>query len=74
MYIQTLQQQAGPIPYDVSLPESGLDWQKVGSVLRQQYATALKNVKKLSAGGVKIALGSNSGAPDTYPGSFELRR
>jgi hypothetical protein len=33
----------------------------------------LKNVKKLSAGGVKIALGSNSGAPDTYPGYFELR-
>jgi imidazolonepropionase-like amidohydrolase len=41
--------------------------------LRQQYATALKNVKKLSAGGVKIALGTNSGAPDTYPGYFELR-
>src|SRR5262245_52613397 len=41
--------------------------------LRQQYSTALKNLKKLSDGGVKIALGTNSGAPDTYPGYFELR-
>ena len=41
--------------------------------LRQQYATALKNLKKLSAAGVKIALGTNSGAADTYPGYFELR-
>jgi imidazolonepropionase-like amidohydrolase len=41
--------------------------------LRQQYATALKNVKKLADGGVRIALGTNSGAADTYPGYFELR-
>ena len=41
--------------------------------LRQQYATAVKNLKKLSDGGVKIALGTNSGAADTYPGYFELR-
>src|SRR4030095_6756510 len=41
--------------------------------LRQQYSTALKNLKKLSDGGVKIALGTNSGAADTYPGYFELR-
>src|SRR5258708_3924453 len=41
--------------------------------LRQQYATALKNVKKLADGGVKIGLGTNSGAADTYPGYFELR-
>ena len=41
--------------------------------LRQQYATALRNLKKLSAGGVKIALGTNSGSADTYPGYFELR-
>ncbi len=41
--------------------------------LRQQYATALKNLKKLSDGGVTIALGTNSGAADTYPGYFELR-
>jgi imidazolonepropionase-like amidohydrolase len=41
--------------------------------LRQQYSTAAKNLKRLSLGGVKIALGTNSGAPDTYPGYFELR-
>jgi imidazolonepropionase-like amidohydrolase len=40
---------------------------------RQAYATAVKNLKALSAGGVKIALGTNSGAADTYPGYFELR-
>ena len=43
------------------------------AALRQEYATALKNLKKLSDGGVRIALGSNSGAPDTYPGYFESR-
>jgi hypothetical protein len=43
------------------------------AALRQEYATALKNLKKLSDGGVMIALGSNSGAPDTYPGYFESR-
>jgi hypothetical protein len=41
--------------------------------LRQQYAIALKNLKRLADGGVRIALGTNSGAPDTYPGYFELR-
>src|SRR5215467_1522596 len=41
--------------------------------LRQEYATASKNLKKLADGGVKIALGTNSGAPDTYPGYFEAR-
>jgi len=40
---------------------------------RQAYTLALKNVKKLADGGVKIALGTNSGAADTYPGYFELR-
>ena len=39
----------------------------------QAYATAVKNLKKLADGGVKIALGTNSGAADTYPGYFELR-
>src|SRR5262245_52678635 len=43
------------------------------SDLRQQHATAMKNLKRLSDGGVKIVLGTNSGAPDTYPGYFELR-
>ena len=41
--------------------------------LRQQYATAMKNLKKMADGGVKIALGTGSGSPDTYPGYFELR-
>lgn len=40
MYIQTLQQAAGPIPYDVSLPESGLDWQKVGPLF-ERYSIRL---------------------------------
>jgi imidazolonepropionase-like amidohydrolase len=40
---------------------------------RQAYSTAVKNLKKLADGGVKIALGTNSGAADTYPGYFELR-
>jgi imidazolonepropionase-like amidohydrolase len=41
--------------------------------LRQQYSTAAKNLKKLADGGVKIAFGTNSGSPDTYPGYFEHR-
>ena len=40
MYIQTLQQPAGPIPYDDSLPESGLDWQKVGPLF-ERYSLKL---------------------------------
>ncbi len=43
------------------------------NALRTQYETASKNLKKLSAGGVKIALGTDSGAAATYPGYFELR-
>jgi imidazolonepropionase-like amidohydrolase len=41
--------------------------------LREQYSTAQKNLKKMSAAGVKVALGTDSGTPDTYPGYFELR-
>ena len=40
MYIQTLQQPAGPIPYDVTLPESGLDWQRVGPLF-ERYSIKL---------------------------------
>src|SRR5437762_6535743 len=40
MYIQTLQPPAGPIPYDVSLPESGLDWQRVGPLF-ERYSIKL---------------------------------
>ena len=41
--------------------------------LRQQYSIAAKNLKKLADAGVKIGFGTNSGAPDTYPGYFEHR-
>lgn len=41
--------------------------------LKQQYAIAVKNLKKMSAGGVKIGLGTDSGSVDTYPGYFEVR-
>lgn len=40
---------------------------------RQQFQTASANLKKLSAGGVKIAFASGSGSPDTFPGYFEHR-
>jgi hypothetical protein len=40
MYVQTRQQPAGPIPYDVSLPESGLDWQRVGPLF-ERYSIKL---------------------------------
>ena len=40
MYIQTLNIPAGPIPYDVSLPESGLDWQRVGPLF-ERYSIRL---------------------------------
>ena len=40
---------------------------------KQQYATAMRNLKKLSAAGVKIGFGTDSGSPDTYPGFFEVR-
>jgi imidazolonepropionase-like amidohydrolase len=43
------------------------------SAYRSAHAMAIKNLKKLADGGVKIALGTNSGAADTYPGYFELR-
>jgi len=41
--------------------------------LREQYSVAKRNLKKMSDGGVKIAMGTDSGTPDTYPGYFELR-
>ena len=43
------------------------------AALRQEYSIAAKNLKKLADGGVKIAVGTNSGSPDTYPGYFEAR-
>jgi imidazolonepropionase-like amidohydrolase len=41
--------------------------------LREQFVVAKKNLKKMADGGVKVALGTDSGTPDTYPGYFELR-
>jgi hypothetical protein len=43
------------------------------AVLREQFVIAKKNLKKMADGGVKVALGTDSGTPDTYPGYFELR-
>lgn len=40
MHIETRQHPAGPIPYDVSLPESGLDWQRVGPLF-ERYSIKL---------------------------------
>lgn len=40
---------------------------------RRQYSTAEKNLKKMADAGVKIALGSDSGGENTYPGYFEHR-
>ncbi|HSF17991.1 MAG TPA: amidohydrolase family protein [Vicinamibacteria bacterium] len=40
---------------------------------REQYRIALENVKKLADGGVRIALGTDSGTPNRFPGYFEHR-
>ena len=40
MYVGTSHQPAGPIPYDVCLPESGLDWQRVGPLF-ERYSIKL---------------------------------
>lgn len=40
---------------------------------REQYEIALVNVKKLSDAGVTIALGTDSGTTDRFPGYFEHR-
>jgi imidazolonepropionase-like amidohydrolase len=41
--------------------------------LKQHYATAMRNLKKMADAGVKIGLGTDSGSADTFPGYFELR-
>lgn len=41
--------------------------------LRQQFATAKRNLKKMADGGVKIVLGTGSGSSETFPGYFEHR-
>jgi hypothetical protein len=40
MYVATRQHPAGPIPYDVSMPEGGLDWQRVGPLF-ERYSIRL---------------------------------
>jgi imidazolonepropionase-like amidohydrolase len=46
-------------------PNSGLS--------RRQYATALRNLKTLADAGVKIGMGTDSGAMNRFPGYFEHR-
>jgi hypothetical protein len=73
MYIQTLQQPAGPIPYDVSLPESGLDWQKVGPLFERysirlvgtvddHWAEAYQNIAAATPSLSRFRLDAASGA------------
>jgi hypothetical protein len=40
LYLGTLHQTAGPIPYDVCLPESGLDWVRIGPLF-ERYSIKL---------------------------------
>ena len=40
MYVGTLHETAGPIPYDVCLPEAGLDWERVGPLF-ERYSIKL---------------------------------
>ena len=40
---------------------------------REQYQTALVNVKKLSDAGITITLGTDSGTTNRFPGYFEHR-
>jgi hypothetical protein len=40
LHLTTLHETAGPIPYDVCLPESGLDWERVGPLF-ERYSIKL---------------------------------
>lgn len=40
MYVGKLREAAGPVPYDVSLPEAGLGWEKVGPLF-ERYSVRL---------------------------------
>ena len=44
-----------------------------GEAVREQYRVAEVNLKKLSDGGVRIALGTDSGTTNRFPGYFEHR-
>ena len=43
------------------------------AALREQYRFATRSLKKMSDAGVRVALGTDSGTSNTYPGYFELR-
>ena len=43
MYVGTQHQTAGPIPYDVCLPESGLDWERTGPLF-ERYSIKLLGI------------------------------
>jgi hypothetical protein len=44
LYVGTLHQTAGPIPYDVCLPESGLDWERIGPLFERYSIKLLGSV------------------------------
>jgi hypothetical protein len=44
LYVGTLHQTAGPIPYDVCLPEAGLDWERVGPLIERYSIKLLGSV------------------------------
>ena len=43
------------------------------AAMREQYETALANVKKLHDAGITIGLGTDSGTTNRFPGYFEHR-
>jgi hypothetical protein len=61
MYIQTLQIPAGPIPYDVSLPESGLDWQRVGPLFERYSIRLVGRVDENWAGAYQTIAATTPG-------------
>ena len=43
------------------------------AIARHQYEVATKNVKKIAAAGISIAIGTDSGLPGNFPGLWEHR-
>ena len=43
------------------------------AIARQQYEVATKNVKRIAAAGITIAIGTDSGLPGNFPGLWEHR-
>ena len=44
MYLGTLHQAAGPVPYHVCLPESGLDWKRIGPLFERYSINLLGTI------------------------------